>query len=152
MLRKLAILLAILTALIVTAATALAANPHIVGGTSTTVSGATVTMTGKIAGLGSGFNGAAVTGTADVSFSVNCSNPQGKFAGGHQGLTSPGTSGSGTVNSDSNGNYTFTISFNIGPLVPARAFGCPNNQWTANPVGISATLTSLTVGGTAIDI
>jgi hypothetical protein len=137
--------------MLITATVALAANPHIVGSTTTTVDGDTVTITGKIAGLGD-VGAGVVTGTATLSFDVNCSNPQGRAAPGQQGVTlDAGGTGSLAETADSNGNYTFTVVFDV-PLEPSKAFGCPNNKWDAQPANLTATLTGLFVDGEEIDL
>jgi hypothetical protein len=153
MIRKIAILVAVMAAVALTSSAVLAANPHIVGPLSGPITvGNEVTFSGKIAGLGNVGAGALVTGTANLTFDVNCSNPQGKFAGGHQGINAPAVPGSGSLSADSNGNYTFTITFTIGSLEPAKDYGCPNNKWTANPVNVSGTLTALYVNGEPIGL
>ena len=137
--------------LAISATIALAANPHIVGATSTTVAGDTVTITGKIAGLGDVDQG-DVTGTATLSFDVNCANPQGRAAPGQQGvILDAGGAGSLGDTADSNGTYTFTVVFDV-PLEPSKDFGCPNNKWDAQPANLTATLTSLFVDGAEIDL
>ena len=148
MIRKLGILTAVLAALVLTASAVFAANPHIVGGTTT--SG--LTISGKIAGLGNGYAGTALSGTANATFDIQCSNPQGKLAPGQQGVTGS-LSGSGALDSvDANGTYNFHITFTI-VTSPAKAFGCPNNQWTATAVNVSLTLTSLVLAdGTVIGL
>jgi hypothetical protein len=146
--RKLGILAAVLTALVVMTSATFAASPHVVGPLSTTSGPGSnqVTISGKIAGLGNGFTGTPLTGTADATFDVQCANPQGKLAPGQQGV-SDSLEGSGAVDGvDSNGNYTFHITFTIN-LTPAKAWGCPNNQWTASAINLDLTLTSLTLQG-----
>jgi hypothetical protein len=134
------------------AGSALAANPHIVGSLTTTSGPGSnqVTVTGKIAGLGNGYAGTALTATADVTFDVSCANPKGKLAPGQQGRTGS-LNGTGAIDSvDRNGTYTFHVTFTIN-LTPAKAFGCPNNQWTASATNISLTLTSITLAdGTVV--
>lgn len=148
MIRKIAILVAVMAAVALTSSAVLAASPHIVG--STTTSG--LTVSGKIAGLGNGYAGTALTATADATFNIQCSNPQGKLAPGQQGVTSSLT-GSGALDSvEANGTYNFHVTFTI-VTSPAKAFGCPNNQWTATAVDVVLTLTSLTLAdGTVIDL
>lgn len=146
--RKVGIMVAVLTMLALGATTILAANPHVVGSLTTTAGpGANqVTVTGKIAGLGNGFAGTLLTATANVTFDVSCSNSQGKLAPGQQGGTGS-LSGTGDLdNVDSNGAYTFHVTFTIN-LTPAKAFGCPNNHWTASATNVTVTLTSITLAG-----
>lgn len=148
MTRKVGIFVAVLAALVLTASAVFAANPHIVG--STTTSG--LTVSGKIAGLGNGYAGTNLTATADATFDIQCSNPQRKLAPGQQGVTDS-LDGTGSIDGvEANGTYTFHVTFSIS-LTPAKAWGCPNNQWTANAVNVSLTLTSLTLAdGTVIGL
>jgi hypothetical protein len=137
-------LAAVATALIAMTSATFAASPHVVGSLTTTSGPGSnqVTISGKIAGLGNGYTGTSLTGTADATFDVQCANPQGKLAPGQQGVSSSLT-GSGAIDSvESNGNYNFHITFTIN-LTPAKAWGCPNNQWTASAINLSLTLTSL---------
>jgi hypothetical protein len=149
------LVIAAVAALALVAAPVLAANPHIVGSLTTAAGPGSnqVTVTGKIAGLGGGYTGTDLSGTADATFDIQCSNKPGHLAPGQQGATASLT-GEGAIDSvDSGGNYHFSITFTIGPLTPAKAFGCPNNQWTASPVNVEVTLTSLTLeDGTVIDL
>lgn len=51
---------------------------------------------------------------------------------------------------ESNGTYTFHVTFTIN-LSPAKAFGCPNNQWTASATNVNIVVTSITLAdGTVI--
>lgn len=146
--------LALAVMLALGATTVLAANPHLVGSLTTTAGPAAnqVTVSGKIAGLGSGYAGTELDATANVTFDVVCTNSRGKAAPGQQG-GSGSLAGSGSVDDvDSNGAYTFRVTFTIN-LTPAKAFGCPNNQWTASATNVVVTLTSLTLDdGTSIDL
>jgi hypothetical protein len=152
--RKVGMIAAVATLLVAMTSATFAANPHVVGSLSTVAGPGSnqVTVSGKIAGLGNGYTGTSLTGTADATFDIQCSNPQGKLAPGQQGV-SDSLTGSGAIDSvDSNGNYTFHITFTIN-LTPAKAWGCPNNQWTASAINIDLELTSLTLSdGTVIRI
>ena len=65
--RKLGIALAVLTALIVTVASALAANAHFIGTPKLTVSGNSITVSASIAGLGNAAGADfSLTGSVDV--------------------------------------------------------------------------------------
>jgi hypothetical protein len=140
MTRKVGIFVAVFATLALTATAVFAANPHIVG--STTTSG--LTVSGKIAGLGNGYAGTALTATADATFDIQCSNPKGKLAPGQQGVTGS-LDGTGALDGvEANGTYTFHVTFTI-TTTPAKEFGCPNNQWTATAVNVVLTLTSLTL-------
>ena len=148
MTRKVGIFVAVFATLALTATAVFAANPHIVG--STTTSG--LTVSGKIAGLGNGYAGTALTATADATFDIQCSNPKGKLAPGQQGVTGS-LDGTGALDGvEANGTYTFHVTFTI-TTTPAKDFGCPNNKWTATAVNVVLTLTSLTLAdGTVINL
>ncbi len=151
--RKIGITAAVLTMLALGATTILAANPHVVGSLTTSAGpGANeYTVTGKIAGLGNGYAGTTLSATADVTFDVSCANSQGKLAPGQQGRTGTLT-GTGAIDTvDRSGTYTFHVTFTLPALTPAKAYGCPNNKWTASATNVSFTLTSITLeDGTVI--
>jgi hypothetical protein len=154
MARNIGILGTVAAALVLLTSSVLAANPHIVGSTTTTFDSSNqFTISGKIAGLGSGFSGSALTGTATATFDIQCSNPNGNLAPGQQGGSSS-IPGSGSIDSVAkNGTYTFHITFTINTS-PAKAFGCPNNQWTATAINVrNVALTSLQItGGPVIEV
>jgi hypothetical protein len=155
MTRRLGISAAVTLLLVVATSAAFAANPHVVGSLTTTAGPGSnqFTVSGKIAGLGGGYSGTALNATASATFDVQCANPNGNLAPGQQGVTDslPGTGAIDSV--EKNGNYTFHVTFSIN-LTPAKAWGCPNNQWTATAVNIrNVALTSLTLAdGTSISL
>jgi hypothetical protein len=128
----------------------LAANAHLVGNLQWSVSGNTVTASGKVAGLGNAYVGQPVEATADISFRVVCTNPGGNKAPGQQRHTAT-ADGYGAVTNARNGNVRFSVQFDIEPPADASEWGCPNGNWTASVGQITgATLTSLSIGGTPI--
>ena len=153
MIRKLSIAMVVIAALVITVGSTLAANAHVVGSlTSSAGPGANqFTVTGKIAGLGNGYAGTTLSATADVTFDVLCANSQGKLAPGQQGGTGS-VDGTGAIdNVDKNGTYTFHVTFTLPALTPAKAYGCPNNQWSASATLVSFQVTSITLAdGTQI--
>lgn len=122
MYRKTAILIAVLTALIITAGAAMAANGHYVVGPNVSVSGTALTISGKAAGLGQGSTTAnwTLTGTVDV-FS-RCYNRGGNKpqAENKQETLAVNQAGSFAVR---NGQVTFSIS-----VTPLSTLTCPGNQ------------------------
>lgn len=119
-------------------------SPHVVGTPSVSGIGTDeVTITGKIAGLGSGWSGATATGDVLLEFNITCVSPGGNEAPGQQGGTTTAP-GAGTVTGpDSPGQYTFTLTSSV--TGSPKQLGCPNNRWTAIAEITSAELQSLTL-------
>jgi len=103
-----------------------------------------VSCAGTITGLGNGVYTLSVsaTGTAETA----CRNRGGTEAPGQNpaAVTSAGTQ-TITVDSDSNGNYPFTVEGGA-PMTPTAAqAGCPNNNWTVRIVSVDYTTATVTV-------
>lgn len=150
--RELRLLVTVLAVLALSATAVFAAkpggagsgSPHLVGSLTTVLDGNSFTITGKIAGLGSGWNGATANGTATVTADITCTSPGGNVAPGQQGKVFS-ASVTGTVGGpEQNGQYTFEVSGEV-PVTPARSLGCPNNNWTASANITSVVLTSLSL-------
>lgn len=122
MYRKAATLIAVLTALIITASVTMAASAHYVVGPNVSVSNTALTISGKAAGLGQGSTTAnwTLTGTVDV-FS-RCYNKGGNKpqADNKQETLDVDQDGSFAVR---NGQVTFSIS-----VTPLSTLTCPGNQ------------------------
>jgi hypothetical protein len=144
--RTIATLFAVLlVALTVTHATA--ASPHWKQNRDPVFTdlGTTLNATGAIAGLGNG----AVTVVLDAAglASVECENPGGNVAPGQD--TEVTTSGSVTVQTDKNGNASFSVT-TAEPVVGSDA--CPNPQWTAHVTDVDFSGATITVyqGGVVV--
>lgn len=120
--RKIGILLAVLTAVIVTAGSALAANAHYVQGPTVSLSGTSLTISGKAAGLGNASDtaDASLTGTVDV-FS-RCYNRGGNKPQADNKQETLNVNQNQTFDVR-NGQVTF--SFTVSPL---STLTCPGNQ------------------------
>jgi hypothetical protein len=116
-----------------------AQNMHYVDGPTTTDNGTTLTVCGKIAGLGNN-KGVNITVTTTATISTECTNPGGNIA--------PGQSKTVTLSytkkffSDKNGNVTFCI--NTLEQTPGV---CPNGKWTGRITDVSFINTSVLVDG-----
>ena len=122
MYRKTGIFIAVLTALIITAAATMAANGHYVVGPNVSVSGTALTISGKAAGLGQGSTTADWTLTGSVDVFSRCYNKGGNKpqADNKQETLAVNQSGSFEVR---NGQVTFSIS-----ISPLSTLTCPGNQ------------------------
>ena len=122
MLRKTGILIAVLTALIITVSATLAANGHYVVGPNVSVSNTALTISGKAAGLGQGSTTANWTLTGSVDVFSRCYNRGGNKpqADNKQETLEVNQAGSFAVN---NGQVTFSIS-----VSPLSTLTCPGNQ------------------------
>jgi hypothetical protein len=107
----------------------LAANVHFVRGPDVTDNGVTLTVSGKLAGLGEGDITVIVNATGVAS--VECTNPGGNVAPGQD--TTFAASGSVTLPASKNGNLVFSVTTAV-PVIPSSA--CPNPQWTADATDV----------------
>jgi len=123
-----------------------AGNPHVVGDLGVSTSGNSFTISGTIAGLGSGWNGASASGSATVVADITCTSPGGNEAAGQQGKTFDAPVSGSVDGPDHNGSYTFTVSGGV-DTSHAKALGCPNNNWIATANITSVQLTSLSLTG-----
>jgi hypothetical protein len=145
MTRKLGILLAVITGLVLTAGVAMAAITFHSGPTIT-FSGTTATATFNISGLGNepAFATLVVTGTA----TYECVNKGGNAAPGQNPVAAtPGSTTQELDSSDKNGRDTVTVTATVtAPATPtSQAAGCPNGKWTVNLTTLTATGATLTI-------
>jgi hypothetical protein len=130
-------------------------SPHVVGDLSYTFDGNLATISGTVAGLGSGWGDATASGSVSLTFDITCTNQGGTAAPGQQGGSTT-VSGTGTVDGpNANGTYTFTLTASV-DTSNARRLGCPNSKtWTASADITGATLLSLTFtnpDGTSVNV
>jgi hypothetical protein len=122
---------------------AVAQNIHYIDGPVTTDNGTTLTVCGKIAGLGNN-QGVDIKITTTATISTECTNPGGNVA--------PGQSRTETISatkkfwSDKNGN----ISFCVNTLEQAPGI-CPNGKWTGRVTDVLFINTVVTVDGKVIN-
>jgi hypothetical protein len=139
------ILVATLALILFSPAGAFAANVHLVGDLTVTDNGTTLTVSGKLAGLGN----ADVIITVDASglAKVTCINPGGNEAPGINkkvDVTATTTIPASEVR-EKNGNVTFSLSTpSPAPPTPTEA-GCPNDNWTVRIDDVIFTTVTLTV-------
>ena len=127
---------------VLASSSALAARPHYVGEPSFTDNGTTVTVSGKIAGIGN--QDVTVVVSASGTATVVCTNPGGNVAPGQtQEVT---TTGSQTITPVKNGNVVFSVT-TAEPQQPTDATdaGCPNDKWTASITDVDFTSASVEV-------
>jgi len=103
----------------------LLANIHFIGNPVAVANpNGSVTVTGKLAGLGDNQN-ITINVAVPVTFTVDCQNPGGNIAPGQRHM---GTLiGSGTFTSDKNGNVVFSVTTDAPTASPED---CPNPKWT----------------------
>jgi hypothetical protein len=129
----------LLTIALLTTLGATAQNMHYVDGPTTTDNGTTLTVCGKIAGLGNN-KGVNITITTTATISTECTNPGGNVA--------PGQSKTVTLSytkkffSDKNGNISFCIN-----TLEQTPGACPNGKWTGRITDISFVNTTVLVDG-----
>lgn len=144
--RKLAVVIATVFAVLVFPAAAHAAVKFHSGPTFTDL-GTTLRVTGNVSGLG--------TENLDVSLvasglaDVTCTNPAGNVAPGQRTETTTG--GTVTGIEPKNGRATFTV-ITSEPVAPSGAEACPNSKWTASITDVDFTSATLTLvqGGQVI--
>lgn len=119
--KKLGIVLAVLTGLIVIAASALAANAHFIGTPSATLSGNSLLIEASVAGLGNA-TGADATLTGSVSVSSRCYTRKGNTpqAANKQENIEVNQFGTFAVK-----NGRTDVSFSVSPL---STLSCPGGQ------------------------
>jgi hypothetical protein len=138
MTRKIGILLAVFTALTITASVALAGNAHFIGSQTggTLQNDGDLVVNFKEAGLESGSTSTitlSATGTADYE----CINGGGKNpVADNKDTVSADLSVSGEFNATKNGNVVGTLTLN--PPGPG-SFSCPNGQRLSGPTNVSYT-------------
>ena len=122
---------------------AFAQNIHFVDGPVKTDNGTTLTVCGKVAGLGNN-QGVNITVTTTATISTECTNPAGKIA--------PGQSRTETLTytkkfySDKNGSVSFCLS-----SLEQKPGICPNGQWTGRVTDVSFVSTTVKVNGQVIN-
>ena len=144
--RRFTLLLAALAAVGLFAPTAaLAANVHFVNGPTFTDNGTTLTVTGKLAGLGNGDLEITVS-TVGTATKITCENPAGKLA---PGQNKPRVNSIGTQKVKSteikNGTVTIKVTTAQPAQLTAKEAGCPNNNWTATIDDVKFTSATITV-------
>ena len=115
---------------------AMAQNPHYVDGPITTDNGTTLTVCGKLAGLGNN-KGITITVTTVATITTECTNPGGNVAPGQTRTQT--ISRTATFTSDKNGNVSFCLT--TLDQVPGT---CPNGKWTGRVTDISFVNTTVT--------
>jgi hypothetical protein len=107
-----------------------AANVHFVGQPKVTDNGTSLTLSGKIAGLGN--EDVTIVARATARATVICKNPAGHTVPG-QNKPNLTVSRTETISADEikNGNVTFSLTTAKPPRLTAKQAGCPNNSWTA---------------------
>lgn len=133
---------------------ALAANVHFVNGPTFTDNGTTLTVTGKLAGLGNQDLLITVS-TVGAATKITCKNPSGKLAPG-QNKPRVNTIGTQKIESSAikNGTVTIKVTTAQPAQLTAKEAGCPNNNWTATIDDVtfsSATITVVQGGQTVLN-
>ena len=121
MVRKLSILTAVLTALVITASAVFAASPHFIGTPSATIQGNSLIIEASVAGLGNA-TGADATLTGSVDVFSRCYNRGGNKPQADNKQETVAVSQAGTFPvRNGRTNVTFTIA-------PLSTLTCPGNQ------------------------
>ena len=121
MVRKLSILTAVLTALVITVSAAFAASPHFIGTPSISTQGNSLVVSASVAGLGNA-TGADATLTGSVDVFSRCYNRGGNKPQADNKQETIAVSQAGTFPvRNGRTNVTFTIA-------PLSTLTCPGNQ------------------------
>lgn len=120
-----------------------AQNIHYIDGPVTTDNGTTLTVCGKIAGLGNN-KGVVVTITTTATISTECTNPGGNIAPGQS--RTENISRTVEFKSDKNGNITFCVN-----TLEQKPGICPNGKWTGRVTDVSFVNTTVLVDGKMIN-
>ncbi len=139
--RRILIVFASLAAMLGLAAAALAASPHFVTGPTATQGTNSVTVTGKVAGLGN-VTEATFTLSGSASATYGCFNKGGNHpsATNKEGPTDVSATGTFPVR---NGSTTASLTI----FLPASTLSCPSGQHTEL---MSGEITGLTFSGAGI--
>jgi len=122
---------------------AMAQNPHYVEAPSSVDNGTTLTVCGKIAGLGNN-KGVTITITTVATITTECTNPGGNIAPGQTRTET--ISRTKTFTSDKNGNVSFCV-----VTLEQDPGTCPNGKWTGRVTDISFVNTTVLVNGKVIN-
>ena len=120
-----------------------AQNIHFVDGPVSTDNGTTLTVCGKVAGLGNN-QGINITVITTATISTECTNPGGNVA--------PGQSRTETLTytkkffSDKNGSVSFCLS-----SLEQKPGICPNGKWTGRVTDVQFVSTKVLVDGKQIN-
>lgn len=132
-LKRHALAMTAVTALVVAAGVAYAQSGHFIDNTVSCADiGTQCRCTGKVAGLGG--TTFTITNTAPGTAKVECENPGGNVAPGQNTSVTAGGS-SGPFPTPRNGQARFTVTTNE-PTVPNTPT-CPNAAWTAHVVDVT---------------
>jgi len=147
--RKIGIVVTVLTALVLTISLAAAGNVHLKGGKnakpSFTDNGLSLTATGALSGLGNGDILVKVVAAADVT--STCTNPAGATQPPGQNPAPITVSGSQAIPAGEikNGTVNFNASTQAPSSTIAGAPDCPNPQWTEAITDLAFTSATITI-------
>jgi hypothetical protein len=122
---------------------AMSQNIHYVDGPTTTDNGTTLTVCGKVAGLGNN-KGVTITITTTATISTTCTNPAGHIAPGQTRTET--ISNTKTIMSDKNGNISFCVN-----TLEQNPGVCPNGKWIGTVTDVSFVNTTVLVDGKQIN-
>jgi len=136
------LVVAAITAVLLSASAALAANAHFIGSPTFSDNGLTLTTCATIAGLGN--QDVTVTVSATGRATGTCTSPGGNQAPGQNPIN---VTLSGTVTNlhPENGRVDFCVTTSGPPQPTARQLGCPNNRWTATITEVQFQRATITV-------
>ncbi len=122
---------------------AIGQNIHYVDGPTTTDNGTTLTVCGKVAGLGNN-KGITITVKTTATISTECTNPGGNVAPGQSRTVT--LTFTKTFFSDKNGSVSFCLN-----TMDQKPGICPNGKWTGRVTDVSFVSTTVLVNGKMIN-